>query len=164
MKLLFKNLKEEQTIEYNSLLGEYFDNDQNKIIKKINLCNGEIHISRVDHIVSLEFNILFNLDVVSSYSLEVFAYDVKINDKIYVTDDENFDDGEIIYVGDSIDLDNIVYSLLLTSIPMDLHKKDEKLPKTDTYSVLTEEEYLNKKNADKTSPFDILKDIDLDSK
>ena len=61
---------------------------------------------------------------------------------------------------DEIDLYNIIFSLALTSIPLKIHADDEKEIKGEGYRVIKEED-LKDENEVTSSPFDILKDLDL---
>ena len=66
--------------------------------------------------------------------------------------------------GDSLNMDEIFYSMLISSIPLKvISEEDEEIIKGDDWEVITEEEYeKRKKNGDNLSPFDVLKDLDLD--
>ena len=53
------------------------------------------------------------------------------------------------------DIDNIIYSLIVTSLPLNIHQDNEKIAKIEGVSEDIEDDITS-------SPFDKLKDIDLD--
>jgi len=162
MKLLFSQINEHQVISYDSLLESYFDNE-NKVIKEIKKASGEITFDPVKHILITKCNIDFDLVLYSSYTNEPFEKTIHISDDIYFTNKKELENDENIYVKDEIDLDHIIYSLLITSIPLNIHKKGEKLPSGDGYRVISEEELIKEKMKEEPgNQFDILKGIDFD--
>ena len=160
MKIYFSQAKDHELFEYNSLLEDYVDGTDSTL-KGINSSNGEIEINKIDHSLIVKVNVLFNIDVVSSYSAEVFKTKIKINDDLYFTNSKSLDSDEFIFVNDEIDLDYYIYSLLITSIPLNVHKPGENLPKGDGYRVLSEEEFRKEKEESCGNAFDSLKDIDF---
>jgi len=159
MKISFSNIKEREVIPFNSTLDSFFS-DKNKICKRILGSDGEISLEKAGDTLIARFDIDFKVVVLSSYTNKPFDTIIKLRDELYFTDTKVMEDDEMIYVDDEIDLDEVVYSLLITSIPMNLHKKGEELPSGEGYEVMSEDEFLGKSHTD--SPFDKLKNLNLD--
>lgn len=162
MKIYFSQIKDHEVIEYNSLLEDYVDGTDTTL-KGVNSSKGEIELNKFDHSLIVKVNVLFNVDVVSSYSSEVFKTKIKVNDELYFTNSKSLDSDDFIFVNDEIDLDNYIYSFLITSIPLNIHKPGEALPKGDGYRVLSEDEFKKEKESSGGNAFDALKDIDFDN-
>lgn len=162
MKINFAQIKEFESIDYSSLLEEYFD-EKSTIVKKVNSSSGKILLEKINNVLRIRFDIKMNVQVVSSYTNVDFPYDIHLDDELFLTDDKDLETDEMILVDDLIDLDYYVYSLLISSIPITIHKKGEKFVSGESFSVMTEEEYKKLKSEEKSSPFDVLKDIDFDN-
>ena len=86
-----------------------------------------------------------------------------IDEELFFTQKQEFDSEDVEYVDkDYIDLDEIIFSLIVTQIPITLHGPEDEYVKTDTYRVMSEEEYLSENSSNFGSPFDALKDINFD--
>lgn len=162
MKIYFSQIKGQEKLPFNSTLDNLFKADS--LLKKINSGTGNIAVDMIENVLTIKFSLVFNMDVVSSYTGDPFNTDIKVDDTLYFTNSKALDSDDLIYVPDEIDLDNYAYSLLITSIPIDIHKKDEVLSHGEGYRVLKEED-LNKEMGEdeKSSPFDSLKNIDFDN-
>ena len=87
---------------------------------------------------------------------KIFPYNFHLEDKLYFTSDENFENDDVIYLeNEYFDIDNIIYSLIITSLPLNIHQDNEKIAKIEGVSEDIEDDITS-------SPFDKLKDIDLD--
>lgn len=163
MNINFSSFKEgsKEVINYLPSIVELNEINHSSIISKINKIEGEITFSKVNDILIVEFSLTSNIDAISAYSLKVINKDIDIIDTLYFTNDKNNETEEVFYTKDIISLDEIVYSLLLTSIPLNIHGDDEKLPSGDDFKVYSEDELIDELNEEKESPFDCLKDIDL---
>ena len=140
MKIYFNDVKNTLTISYNSHLQDYCKDDA-PVLRKINKMNGEIHFSKVDNVL------------ISSYTNIPFNYKMELDEELFFTDSKEMDSDELIYTKDEIDLDYYVYSLVLTSIPINVHKKGETIYRDDSDD--SQEEV-------KSSPFDVLEGIDFE--
>ncbi len=160
MKIYFNQIKDHEILNYNSLLKDYI-NGNDRTLKAVNSSSGKIELTKFDHSLIIKLNINFNVDVVSSYTSNVFKTNIKIIDELYFTNSKELGDEDFILINDEIDLDNYIYSLLITSIPLNIHKSGEKLPKGDGYRVLSEEEFKKEKENNGGNAFDALKDIDF---
>ena len=56
-----------------------------------------------------------------------------------------------------MDLDNIIYTLIVSSLPISIHAPNEEVIESDEYRVISEDDL----DSENTSPFDVLKDLDL---
>lgn len=165
MKIYLSEIKDfyKSSLDVNesSLKKEY----KSSIIDKFKKIEGNIDISKVSGIYICKLSFRADLDVVSSLSLKVFPKTICVNETLYFTENE-LDASEDVYLLDTdfIDVDNLVYSLSVTSLPIKLHADDEVLMSGEGYRVISEEDLENEKNSEVdegSSPFDVLKDIDL---
>ena len=133
----------------------------NDIINKFNSINGEIIINKVNSVYIFDIHILANLNLTSSLSLKKFDEDYEINETLYFTNNEEYKSEDTEFIEGFIDIDNLIYSLLITNIPINIHAPNEKGTIVgEGYRVIKEEELETEKS--KSSPFDILDEIDLD--
>lgn len=158
MNISFSSVNGTQKLDYSANLDRYF-NLESRPIKKVNYCNGLIRLEKVDHILICKLSLKANINVISSYTDEPFNTNIFINDELYFSDLKDMDGEDIIFTEDNIDIDYYVYSLIITSIPIDIHKKGEKLPSGEGYRVIKEDDF-NKEP--KGNVFDKLKGIDFD--
>lgn len=162
MNICFENYQNKiETVNYDMDVKKY-DNIDKIAISKINKISGKIDIEKIDKILRIEFDLTADLIVISAYSLKEFQLLFPLKDELFFSKDKNDSSNEVILVDDNFNLDDVVYSLLISTLPLNIHQKDEQLPKGDGYSVLSEEEYEEEKEKfNDSSPFDVLKDIDL---
>ncbi len=164
MIIYFDSIKEGnvESINYSGNIYNFNKFNQSSIISKFNSIDGEICLSKTNNILIVKFNLKCNIDAISSYSLNVFKTDIKIEDELYLTNLKEFENDEIIYCSQSINLDEIIYSLAVTAVPIDIHQEGEELPSGEDFKVYSEDELENElNNEDKESPFDILDKFDL---
>lgn len=160
MKINFDSIKGLENVKYSPIIEEFNKLNYSDRIKEFKKVNIEISFEKINEILKCEFKIDFEAFVISSYTLKPFNYLKNIDDILYFTTNKEYEDEDVILCKEIIDLDNYVYSLILSSIPLNAHKSGEKLKNFDDINVYSEDEY--KKN--KESPFDILKDIEIDDK
>ena len=162
MEISFSQINGHEVIDFESTLDKYFDST-NKIIKKIKSLKGTISIEKVGSILVCKVSLKCILTVASSYTGNLFNTNVTINDDLYFTNKQDQEREDLIYVKDSIDLDYYVYSLVLTSLPIDIHKKGEVLPSGNGYRVIKEEDLIIERNAhdNDDNPFRKLEGIDF---
>ena len=144
--------------ENSSTLKKY---NHSSVIEEINSVTGTVTTERADEVIIVKYNLKANLLVYSSISGDLFDYIMNVNETLYYTNNKALESEDIFFEDkDYIDLNEDIYSLIVTNLPIKLHKKGEKYPSGDNYRVLTEDE-LNEYSGDQTSPFDALKDLDL---
>lgn len=160
MKINFNEVIENRTLDLDLDLNKLNKEYQSDTIKSFNNIKGIINLNKVDNILIFKIKFVTNLTLISSYSLKEFSKDIKVEDTLYFTNDKNLASEETILIDDEIDLYNIIFSLALTSIPFKIHADDEKEIKGEGYRVIKEED-LKDENEVTSSPFDILKDLDL---
>ena len=160
MKINFNEVIENRTLDLDLDLNKLNKEYQSDTIKSFNNIKGTINLNKVDNILIFKIKFATNLTLISSYSLKEFSKDIKVEDTLYFTNDKNLASEETILIDDEIDLYNIIFSLALTSIPLKIHADDEKEIKEEGYRVIKEED-LRAENEVTSSPFDILKDLDL---
>lgn len=164
MKLDFSKIKGTSSFEYTPDLTNFFKNLASSVIKEFLGAHSVIKTVKEDEIYSLSFDIDASLIVYSSLTHNPFEYPMHIEEELLYTRNKVFDSENVEFVdSDSLDLDEIVFSLIITNIPLTLHAPNDEYVKTDTYRVMSEDDYLKEKNENFTSPFDALKDIDFDS-
>ncbi len=156
MRLFYSTIgNKEEIISYNEIdglnqLNSYFS------IKKFVGVSGEITASKISNIVTIKFDLDIDLTLISSYSLKEFEAKYKLKDTLYFTDLEELENDDVFYIDNNIiNIDECIYSLLITMIPLNVHIKGEKLPNVKGVDVVKEED------VKKSSPFDVLDDLDL---
>ena len=155
MKIYLNTIKDVEHYEFDDVY------ELNKIlnyfqIKKFNNIHASFSITKMESIYELNICLDACIDIVSSYTLKVFPYNFHLEDKLYFTSDENFENDDVIYLeNEYFDIDNIIYSLIITSLPLNIHQDNEKIAKIEGVSEDIEDDIAS-------SPFDKLKDIDLD--
>jgi len=156
MKIYINSIKDNQAISLDNVeqlnkLNCYFS------IKSFNSIKGIATLNLVDNIIKLNIKANLALTLVSSYSLKNFNDNIEIDEELFFTDNQEFENDDIFNLDKNyIDLDEIIYSLTVTSIPVDVHQEGEDISSLDGYKIYQEDEIEN------TSPFDCLKDIDDD--
>ncbi len=131
-------------------------------IKEISSCHVEVTGQDYDELLVLHFKIDAEVIGVCSYSLEDVPLTVKIDTTLNFSFDE--EDEDIIHIDNPIfDIDEVVYSLIVSEVPLKIVKKGAKLPNSGNgYRVMSEEEY-KKENEKKTdSRWSKLDNIELD--
>jgi len=161
MEIIYSQSKSHETLPYSSKLEKYF-NVNNSIIKEIKDINGTIILNFVSDTLIVKLRLLAKLTVLSSYTGNPFKLSLNINEDLFFTDKKELESEDIILVKDSIDLDYYIYSFLITSLPIDLHKKGEVLSSGEGYRVLKESDLKKEKKNSSNNPFTKLDDINLD--
>ncbi|HKL72829.1 MAG TPA: hypothetical protein VJY64_01470 [Candidatus Onthovivens sp.] len=162
MKINLLSLKENESFEYIEDLSLLNNINSSSILKKFLSVKGTIDLVYIDDVLTINFKLNCLLEVLSSYTYEPFEYALKVFDSLSFTNKKEMETDDIILIEKSFELEPLIYSLVLTLIPTNAHKKGEKLPKTDEYAVLTEDEYNEELKKETGNSFDILKDIDFD--
>lgn len=138
-----------------------------KEVKKPLLELKDIHVKAnifLDHdLINVSLEIKGNAVVECAYTLSPVDYPLNFTESIDISDDETNIDAY--YVKENVvDLNPIIYDLIVGEIPTRVIKKGAKLNKSgEGYRVLSEDE-LNKEHEEKkefNSAFDKLKDLDL---
>lgn len=160
MKINFNEVIQNKTLDLDLDLNKLNNEYKSDTIKSFNNLKGTIKLNKVDNILIFKIKFVTNLTLLSSYSLKEFNKDIKVEETLYFTNDKNLASEETILIDDVIDLNNLVFSLALTSIPLKVYADDEKEIKGEGYRVIKEEDLKAEKEVD-SSPFDILKDLDL---
>ena len=139
----------DEDIDFSSYPGDKYH------IRKINECHVHLVAKQYDDLLILTFDIKGLVTSSCAYTLEDILYPINIHETIELSGDE---DDEFIFDSDIIDLDNVILTLIVSSVPMKLVKEGAKLPSSgDGYHFLSEEEAKSEK---KSSPFDVLDDIE----
>lgn len=164
MRLSFFNIQKKETFNYKGNPEIYNELNHTKNIVSFNSVNGKILVERVEEVCVIRFKIVANLTVLSSVSNEPFSYKEKIDEVLCYTNRKSYatTDYIILEEKDYIEIEEVVYSLLVANLPIKLHKRFETYPEGENYKVLSEEEYLSQKHEGEGNPFDALKDIDFD--
>lgn len=160
MKLNYLEIKGSSTLPLNIDLKAFNEEYKSETIKSFNKLDGVIKLNKVDQVLIFDISIESNLTLISSFSLKEFNKDLKIKETLYFTNQKEYESDDCLLIENEIDVDNIVFSLLLTSLPLKIHADDEKEIKGEGYRVIKEED-LEKDNEEHSSPFDILSDLDL---
>lgn len=161
MKLEFSKVKSLEKIEYVGDLNFYNTAKNIPTIKNYKSVEGTIEIQKADSVIIVKYDINAVLTVISTLSGEEFEYPLDINEELYYTDQKEMDSEDVFYIQEGyIDLDQEIYSLIITSLPLILHRDGEEYPKGENFRVISEDE-IDDNDGSGYSPFDKLKDLDL---
>lgn len=164
MRLSFFNIQKKETFNYKGNPKTYNDLNHTKNIVSFNSVGGKILVERVEEVCIIRFKIVANLTVLSSVSNEPFSYKEKIDEVLCYTNRKSYARADYIILEekDYIEIEDVVYSLLVANLPIKLHKRFETYPEGENYKVYSEDDYLaSKEESGEGSPFDALKDLDL---
>ena len=161
MKIDFAKVKGKETIAYSGDLN-YFNNfNKSKTIKEFKSVEGKVTLEKADAVLIIKYDIKAVLDVFSTLTNEPFEYPISIDETLYYTSEKEMESEDVFYIKEGrIELEEDIYSLIVTSLPLILHKEGEEFPHGKNYRVLKEDE-LNEDDGSLYSPFDKLKDLDL---
>ena len=161
MRIDFSKVKSFEKIDYIGDLNFYNNTKSLKTIKDYKSVEGVVEIQKADSVIIVKYDIHAVLSVLSTLSGEEFEYPLNVNETLYYTDKKEMDSEDVFYVKEGyVDLDQEIYSLIITSIPLILHKEGEEYPKGKNYRVISEDE-IDENDGSNYSPFDKLKDLDL---
>lgn len=161
MKIDFAKVKGKEVIDYSGDLN-YFNNfNKSKTIKEFKSVEGKVTLEKADAVLIIKYDINAVLDVFSTLTNEPFEYPISIDETLYYTSEKEMESEDVFYIKEGrIELEEDIYSLIVTSLPLILHKEGEEFPHGKNYRVLKEDE-LNEDDGSSYSPFDKLKDLDL---
>lgn len=161
MRIDFSKVKSFEKIDYIGDLNFYNNTKSLKTIKDYKSVEGVVEIQKADSVIIVKYDIHAVLSVLSTLSGEEFEYPLDVNETLYYTDKKEMDSEDVFYVKEGyVDLDQEIYSLIITSIPLILHKEGEEYPKGKNYRVISEDE-IDENDGSNYSPFDKLRDLDL---
>ncbi len=131
-------------------------------LRGLSKCVCEATFTQYESLLRVKLHVKAEVIAICAYTLEDVLLPIEVNDEIDFTDDSEME-GEAIYEKSNIiSLDDYVLSLILSKIPPRVVKKGAKRPGSGNgYRVLSEEELENEKKTDRTSPFDVLDNLDL---
>lgn len=125
-------------------------------IDKIISCHVLVKGNKYDDLVVLDISINAMIDAVSSYTNKIDKYPLNIKETLNLSLIEQEDNEYDVIKGNTINLDEYVYSLILASMPITVIFKGESLPNSiNGVEIISEEEYNSRKKKE-SSPFDIL--------
>ena len=133
-------------------------------ILEIKLAKVKAKVSRYDDFIYVALEISADVVLQCSYSLAAFDYKLKEKDELhFATSKEEGDDDIIIYKGNFIELDQHIFDIISSSIPLSPKAPNAKLPDSGKdYRVISDEELIKEKENSFDSRFDKLKDLDFD--
>ena len=156
MKIIFSSIKENEVEDYSSNIKHLNELNHSKIIKSFVGVENHVILNKVDEILAIKIKSKVELIAYSSYTLKPFKYKMNIDDELFYSIDPTYESEDVFLIDNEFDLDDIIYSLIITSMPLNAHPKNEKPIEGDGYRVLKEEDL-----DVESSPFDKLKDLDL---
>lgn len=130
----------------------------------VNNCLVTIKANRYDDFIEVVLYVKADLTLQSSYTLKPFNYKLKTEEEYHFSSyQEDADDDFIIYKGNIIHLDELIFNLISASIPMAPKAPGETLQKIDgSVRVMSEEDYLKEKAEAVDPRFAKLDDLDID--
>lgn len=137
----------------------------NQMIISVDNLLATVIVEYISSLTMVKVNIKGKMVLRSTRTLRPVDYDVDINDDFIVcyNQEDIADDSMILLEGDSLDLNEYFYSIIIASIPLKvIAPDDEESFVGEDWEVITEDEYNRRKKSDEsTSPFAALKDLDL---
>lgn len=137
----------------------------NPLIISLSDIKAKVDTEYVSQLIIVKINLIGELVLHSTRTLKPVKYPLNINDQIIFTYNEDLIDGDevVLLNSDELDLDEIFYSLIIASIPLQvIAPDDEELITGDSWEVITEDEYHKRHQDVNDSPFAVLNDLDLD--
>ena len=139
-----------EDIDFSSYQGDPYH------VRSIKSCHMDLSVLNYDELLVLSFKIKGEVMTTCAYTLEEIPYQYSVKETVELAGNE---DDEFEIINETIDIDEILITLIVSNIPMKVVKKGAKLPSNgEGYQVMSEEEANNKKKA---SPFDALDDLEL---
>ena len=130
-------------------------------IRKIEECHVEAIATDYETILRVEVKINAKVIGVCSYTLEDVEINLKIEDELNFSDDEE-DVDNYYEKGNLINLDSYILGILLANIPVRIIKKGAKLPENGKdYRVISEDDYVEEKSKEVDHRFDILDTVEF---
>ena len=139
-----------EDIDFSSYQGDPYH------VRSIKSCHMDLSVLNYDELIVLSFSLKGEVMTTCAYTLEEIPYQYQIKETVELAGNE---DDEFEIINETIDIDQILITLIVSNIPMKVIKKGAKLPSNgEGYRVLSEEEALKEKKA---SPFDALDNLEL---
>ena len=88
------------------------------IIKPVSYCSVQGDISSKDNILLLNINIKVNLEMNCSRCLDTFIYPIDIDIEERFTNDSNSEDEAIIVIDDVLDINEVVETSIISTLPI----------------------------------------------
>ena len=139
-----------EDIDFSSYQGDPYH------VRSIKSCHMDLSVLNYDELLVLSFNIKGEVMTTCAYTLEEIPYQYSVKETVELAGNE---DDEFEIINETIDIDEILITLIISNVPMKVVKKGAKLPSNgDGYQVMSEDEANERKKA---SPFDALDDLEL---
>ncbi len=148
-------LKIEETIDFSS-------HEQIYPINKMSKVDVVLYAKKVLGYIYVDFKFKANVNVQCSYSLEYFNYTTNVNDSIiFCIDKDVHDEESVLVLGHYINLDEYIYNLIVSSLPLKLVKKGANISYKDDFVKIVKDKQFKNEPKQASSPFDKLDDIDI---
>lgn len=149
-----------ETIKYDSSLF-----NANPLIISLSDIKVQVDTEYISQLIIVKIKLIGEMVLHSTRTLKPVNYPLNINDQIIFTYNEDLIDGDevVLLNSDELDLDDVFYSLIISSIPLQvIAPDDEELITGDSWEVITEDEYHKRHQEVNDSPFAVLNELDLD--
>ena len=126
---------------------------------------AKVTVENITDVTIVKISLKGQLVLRSTRSLKPVDFYLNGKDEIIYTMNKELVDDDTVYLfnDDELDLRPFFYSLLITSIPIQIIGKDDDYVSGEDWEVISEEEYYRRKQNDvSSSPFSSLLDLDLD--
>lgn len=128
----------------------------------IDKCHVKGELSKEDKLIKADLSIAATITLEDSYTAKPFKKKISLEESFDIMEDEDGEGEGFIVPGKAIELEVLVVDLIRFSLPMVVKAPDSKLPSSgEGYSILSEEEAKKSQNQSDGSPFDVLKDLDV---
>ncbi len=144
-----------------------FDTDTYKCILPliaVNKCVATVKANRYDDFIEVMLYVKADLTLQSSYTLKPFNYKLKTEEEYHFSSYQEDEDSDfLIYKGNIIHLDELIFNLISASIPMAPKAPGETLQKVDgDVRIMSEDEYLKEKEEAVDPRLAKLDELDID--
>ena len=145
-----------------------FDNEKFKPLfplKEILKTSVVVKATRYDDFINVHIDLKAKVILISSYSLKEFETTLTNDDELNFVGSipEYEEDDVILYKGNTIELDEILFNLVSASVPLKPLIEGEKAPTSGkNYTVISDEELTEKKAKEGNNKFSKLDELDFD--
>ncbi|MFA5481719.1 MAG: hypothetical protein WC282_05010, partial [Bacilli bacterium] len=89
-----------------------------KPLLSIKKCYGILKITKSQRLIRMDIDLSITAILECSYSLEPFAHELEIHEGMLISDSTSFDEEAISIKGDEINVEEILYALISSSLPL----------------------------------------------
>ncbi|MDY0345417.1 MAG: hypothetical protein WCX85_00465 [Bacilli bacterium] len=129
----------------------------------IKKCYGNVEITKYRNFIRINADLQVIAVLECSYTLKPFNHELLIHEEVLISDKYEDEDEAIIIPGDDIELEQILFALISSDLPIKPIKPGAELPKSgDGYRIIDDAQLLKERSQSGDSRFAKLDEIDFD--